>query len=163
MKKLITILIVCFCCSVFGVKAQSDTLTIETVKDSLKTVVEPPTVKLDSLTMDYLRSTHYMVERINPRYKMYKTDNTYILLKLDTATGRVWMVQYGMGKDTPRMEVAIDDTSLLWGFETITNGRYELYPTNNMYNFILIDTQIGTTYQVQWHTDEDRRFRTRIY
>lgn len=153
----------CFCCSVFGAKAQSDTLAVETVKDSLKTVAEPPTVKLDSLTMDYLRSTHYMVERVHPRYKIYKTDNTYILLKLDTATGRVWMVQYGMGKDTPRMEVAIDDTSLLWGFENITNGRYELYPTNNMYNFILIDTQIGTTYQVQWHTDADRRFRIRIY
>ena len=163
MKKMITILIMCFCCSVFGAKAQSDTLAVETVKDSLKTVAEPLTVKLDSLTMDCLRSTHYMVERVHPRYKIYKTDNIYILLKLDTATGRVWMVQYGMGEDTLRMEVAIDETSLLWDFENITNGRYELYPTNNMYNFILIDTQVGATYQVQWHTDADRCFRIRIY
>ena len=33
------------------------------------------------------------------RYKMYKTDNMYNLLKLDTATGVVWQVQYSVTED----------------------------------------------------------------
>ena len=61
------------------------------------------------------------------------------------------------------MTVAIDDTSLLWDSEEIRGGRFELYPTKNMYNFILIDTEKGYTYQVQWHTEVNKRFRVPIY
>ena len=87
----------CFCCSVFGAKAQSNTLAIETAKGTLAKVVEPPTVKLDSLTMEYIDAIYYQIITSTPRYKMYPTQNINILLKLDTATGRVWMVQYGTG------------------------------------------------------------------
>ena len=162
MKKLITILIACFCCSVFGAKAQSDTLAVETSKDTLKTVVEPPIVKLDSLTMAYIDAIYNRIVESTTRYKMYKTENTYNLLKLDTATGRVWQVQYRLGS-TKSMTVVIDDYSLLWDDETPKAGRFELYPTNNMYQFILLDTQTGKTWQVQWSTVAKERFRERIY
>ncbi|WP_223550544.1 hypothetical protein [Aestuariivivens sp. NBU2969] len=36
-------------------------------------------------------------------------------------------------------------------------GRYKLYPTQNMYNFILLDVIDGYTYQVQWSIDKDKR------
>lgn len=43
--------------------------------------------------------------------------------------------------------------------ETIAkNGRFKLYPTQNMYNFILLDVIDGYTYQVQWNIDKDKRF-----
>ena len=42
-------------------------------------------------------------------------------------------------------------------------GRFTLYPTNNRYNFILLDQLNGTTYQVQWHNERDKRFVSRIY
>ena len=86
-----------------------------------------------------------------PRYKMYKTVHDYILLKLDTATGRVWMVQIGMGDKSSRKVLAVDDTSPLRENDPAINGRFELYPTNNSYNFVMIDTYVGTIYQVQWH------------
>lgn len=70
MKKLITILIMCFCCSVFGAKAQVDSL--KTSKDSLKVAVEPPTVKLDSITMAYIDAMYNRIIESTPRYKMYK-------------------------------------------------------------------------------------------
>ena len=36
-------------------------------------------------------------------------------------------------------------------------GQYKMYPTSNMYNFIMVNTETGTTYQVQWNIDEDLR------
>lgn len=123
-------------------------------------------VSLDSLIIDAVDCLYYIAEqsgKIIPRYKMYKTENTYNLLKLDTATGRIWQVQYGMNKSSTKMEVPVDDTSLLWKDEEQQSGRYELYPTNNMYTFILLDTERGYTYQVQWSTNSSERFRSRIY
>lgn len=121
----------------------------------------------DSLYLDYISdAVEYIAEFIantQPRYKLYKTENMYNLIELDTATGKLWMVQYGMNKKVSRMKVAIDDTSLLWDWEPKTPGRYELYPTANIHTFILLDTTSGRTYQVQWSMDSDNRFRIPIY
>ena len=162
MKRLITILIMCFCCTMLEAKAQSNTPDGKTSKDSLKTVAELPTVKLDSLTMAYIKAIYGKIGIGIPRYKMYKTENIYNLLKLDTATGRVWLVQYRLGS-TESMTVAVDNTSLLWDDEIARAGRFELYETNNMYQYILLDTETGRTWQVQWDTEPKNRFRERIY
>lgn len=95
-----------------------------------------------------------------PRYKMYQTDNIYILLKLDTRIGQVWMVQYRMGT-TESVVIPINylpkaDEDKGW------NGRFELYPTKNMYTFIMVDNKNGDTYQVQWGTDYSHRFIEKI-
>ncbi len=117
----------------------------------------------DSLIFQYADFIAEMSAYQHPRFKLYKTDNIYNLIKLDTATGRLWQVQYGMNKSADRMQVAIDDTSLVWDEDNLRAGRYELYPTNNTYTFILLDTERGYTYQVQWNTDPDKRFRIPIY
>lgn len=147
-------MIACLCCSVFGAKAQE--------ADSLKTKEEYPTVKLDSLTMEYIDAIYERVGMSTPRFKLFKTDNMYNLIKLDTATGRTWQVQYRTNS-TDSMTVPIDDTSLLWNYEIEKSGRFDLYPTSNMYSFILIDTETGRTWQIQWSTEASRRFRERIY
>ena len=152
----------CFCCSVFGAKAQSDTISVVSSADSLVVEAKPQIVKLDSLTMEYIDAIYNQIVSSVPRYKMYPTQNINILLKLDTATGKVWMVQYGTG-DNIGISVPVDDSSLLYSWDTVQAGRFELYPTQNMYNFILLDTQLGNTYQVQWHTKEKSRMRVRIY
>ena len=154
MKRLIAILIACLCCSVFGAKAQE--------ADSLKTNEEYPTVKLDSLTMEYIDAIYERVGMSTPRFKLFKTDNIYNLIKLDTATGRTWQVQYRTNS-TDSMTIPIDDTSLLWNYEIEKSGRFDLYPTSNMYTFILMDTETGRTWQVQWSTEASRRFRERIH
>lgn len=97
-----------------------------------------------------------------PRYKLYNTENVYNLLRLDTATGAIWMVQYGMNENVPALVAPIDDTSLLTNGEDVHAGRFELYPTKNMYTFILLDVENGSSYQVQWHQDAENRFRVRI-
>ena len=95
------------------------------------------------------------------RYKMFQTQNNNILLKLDTKRGRIWMVQYRM-KDQQAMELTIDYFSAVSESDG-WNGRFEMYPTNNMYNFIMIDTETGQVYQVQWSFDKNKRFVEKIY
>lgn len=97
-----------------------------------------------------------------PRYKIYPTENVHISLKLDTATGRIWMVQIGLG-DTDAMTAELNNESLIMSTEEVRAGRFELYPTQNMYNFILLDTDKGHTFQVQWHPDVDKRIITLIW
>lgn len=116
----------------------------------------------DSINKQFLYRIHGSIEK--PRYKMYQTENIYNLLKLDTRTGAVWQVQYRM-KDVHAHTIGID-----YGFSTGVisdisgwDGRFELYPTKNMYTFILLDTGTGNTYQVQWGTNSDHRFMERIY
>ncbi len=86
------------------------------------------------------------------RYKVYPTTNIYTSLKLDTATGQIWALQIGLGKDSARMQYEVTDA--VFFFET-TAGRFELYPTNNNFNFILLDTIDGWAYQVQWSTKKE--------
>ena len=132
------------------------------VKDStaVTTQIEQVLTAKDST---YLQLMRYIADQLHPRFKMYKTENIYNLIKLDTATGALWQVQYGMNKSSTRMEVELDETSLLYYWEEAIPGRFELYPTQNMYTFILLDTMLGYTYQVQWSTNPDQRFRARIY
>lgn len=154
MKKAI-ILIIIFV--PFALKAQS-----VNVSDST-TIVKHDTLPSDIAIMDSLISQKVSILRgyLEPqRFKMYQTENIYNLLKLDTWTGRVWQVQWGDSED--RLEVYINYRDLS-GWPTgkedeyeyaakYRSGRFEMYPTKNMYTFILLDTYNGKTYQVQWST-----------
>lgn len=88
------------------------------------------------------------------RYKLYPTDNMWTFVKLDTSNGKMWQVQYSVKGDEYRFESVLNDVELT---NSQINGRYELYPTKNMFNFILLDTFKGVTYQVQWSTKPDDR------
>jgi len=48
-------------------------------------------------------------------------------------------------------------------YEIERNGRFFLYPTTNIYNFILLDQIDGRTWQVQWNTEKSDRMVLRIY
>lgn len=102
----------------------------------------------DSLNKLYLDGIYRNIDK--PRYKMYQTDNIYNLLKIDTRKGKVWQVQYSMG-DTKSQVVSLNIFGIVSEDEG-WDGRFELYPTKNMYTFIMLDTGTGDTYQVQWST-----------
>lgn len=91
-----------------------------------------------------------------PTYKMIATENIHILLKWNTRTGDVWMTQYALS-GTDGLEHKIPSVISIES-ENSWNGRFELYPTKNMFNFIMVDTYYGTTYQVQWNTKDDNCF-----
>ena len=85
------------------------------------------------------------------KFLLFPTKNVYVFLKLDTSTGELWMVQYSTDDD--QMEVKFPS----WSYPLVTNedksnGRFFLYPTQNMYNFLLIDQVDGRVWQAQWST-----------
>lgn len=84
---------------------------------------------------------------------MYPTTNVYNSLKLYTAIGRVTALQISLG-ETYGMEYDISDAVV--PNETVIGG-FELYPTQNNYNFILLDTI------VQWNTDKNKCGKIRLW
>ena len=98
-----------------------------------------------------------------PIYKLFPTENTWTMLKLDTRNGKISQVHYTITKDGYEGELIINSESLVWSEEEEINGRFNLYPTSNIFNFILLDQISGKTYKVQWNNEVDKRFIRRIY
>jgi hypothetical protein len=86
----------------------------------------------DSLLAGILLRLENIEYRTAPiaRYKLYKTENLYNLLKLDTATGQIEQLQWSLDDDKEGiMTINAEDLSLLYK----QPGTFELYPTNIMY------------------------------
>lgn len=125
--------------------------------------------------IDTLMSIHYeLLDRIdikttliekntsllNERYKLYPTENIYNLLQLDTQTGRIEQVQWSLDADK-ELTVTVNSENLSYG--KYNNGTFELYPTKNMYQFILIDKTDGRKWHVQWGMSDKERWIREIY
>lgn len=91
------------------------------------------------------------------RYKLFSTQNMWTFIKLDTKTGKMWQVQYSLDGNEGRTECNLNAMPLVTNDTIQANGRFELYPTSNFYNFILLDQIEGKTWQVQWSFEEENR------
>ena len=98
-----------------------------------------------------------------PIYKLFPTQNYWTFIKLDTRNGKMWQVHFTISNEGYEGELVLNPNSLVWTEEEQINGRFTLYSTNNIYNFILLDQINGKTYQVQWNNDKDKRFVSRLY
>ena len=96
-----------------------------------------------------------------PIYKLYPTQNMYTFLELNTMTGQIWIVQWSTSGN--RMKYVLDIEERIFSWAEKIAGRFELYPTENMYNFVLLDNIKGYCWQVQWSFDQDKRFVIMIY
>lgn len=144
MKKLILTTFALFVCG------QSILFAQEIEADSLQTTLSEKDIL--SLVASNTRSEE--------NFKLYPTENMWIFLKLDTRTGKIWQVQYSVNSDSYGEEIVND-----WDLTNGSNekaGRFELYPTQNMYNFILLDKKEGFVAQVQWSMNADNRGLVRI-
>ena len=94
-------------------------------------------------------------------YRLYKTKNNYNFIKLDTRTGQMELVQWSTDGNT--MSYSLSNEKLVYLPEDEIPGRFTLYATTNIYNFVLLDQIDGRTWQVQWDTDKNYRFVKRIY
>ena len=92
----------------------------------------------------------------NASYRLFPTTNIWTFLKLNTEDGRIWQVQYAINNDANRFETYLNLIPLATGSQK-KPGRFTLYPTQNMWTFILLDTVNGSTWQVQWSQDADNR------
>ena len=87
----------------------------------------------------------------NATYRLFPTNNMWIFIKLNTSDGRLWSLQYGTKAGE---QLAIPLSRIQRADEANKkNGRFTLYSTQNMYNFILLDQIDGKVWQVQWSTD----------
>ncbi len=95
------------------------------------------------------------------RYKLYPTENIYTFLELDTKNGMIRQVQWSLdsGKE---FTVSINGTDLSYGLGYGSNS-FELYPTQNMYQFILLDKTDGRKWHVQWGMEASKRWIRRIF
>lgn len=92
-------------------------------------------------------------------FKLYKTENIYIFLKLNTATGQIDLLQWSL-EEGKEFTVALNKEDLSLSGHV---GTFELYPTQNMFQFILLDKLLGRTWHVQWGIEEEKRWIKRIY
>lgn len=130
-------------------KAQTDSISSSSI-DSIS--VSTAELMSELVTMK-------MKQNISERYKIYPTENIYILIKLDTQTGKLELIQWSL-KSKDEFSATLNSTDLSW-----YNGlnSFELYPTKNMYQFILLDKATGRNWHVQWGTKSSEMWIRQIY
>lgn len=99
----------------------------------------------------------------NATFQLYPTSNIWTFLKLDTSTGEIWIVQFSTKSYDNTFEYPLSTENQNEIGMLSQSGRYILYPTQNIYNYIMLDQFNGRTWQVQWSGDKENRFVRRIY
>lgn len=87
---------------------------------------------------DMLDDIDYRINGFD-RFKLYPTENIYNFLLLDTETGKIDIVQWSLD-DGKEGSATINDKDLSLNTGC---GTFELYPTKNMYQFLLLDKVTG--------------------
>jgi hypothetical protein len=102
------------------------------------------TLSADEVEVSNLQPT----QNTNACFRLFPTNNIWTFLELDTRTGLAWQVQFGLESPNDRSTVILNELKLAPA--TSKEGRFTLYPTRNMFNFLLIDQETGQTWQLQW-------------
>ncbi|MEQ8623610.1 MAG: hypothetical protein RJQ00_02775 [Vicingaceae bacterium] len=77
-------------------------------------------------------------------YKLYQTDNIHNQLRLNTSTGEIYQIQ----DDGQRFLVSL---SVIYGDDN--PGKFQLFKTQNMWTYILLDTHNGRLWQCQYSVE----------
>jgi hypothetical protein len=93
---------------------------------------------------------------------LFPTQNYWTFIKLDTRNGKIWQVHFSISEVSESGELIINDISLV-SKEEESNGRFTLYPTENIYNFLLLDQIDGRVFQAQWSMEEKNRWVIPIF
>jgi len=92
-------------------------------------------------------------QRINAPFRLFQTENIWTYLLLDTQYGRVWQVAFGIDSDSVRQKLCINGAPLTADGKV---GRFTLYPTDNLWTFLLLDQEDGRVWQCQFSTKSSR-------
>lgn len=92
---------------------------------------------------------------ITVSFRLFPTQNMWTFLKLDTRNGKIWQVQYDIEGDN-RFETYLNILSLI-DLDKELDDRFTLYPTQNIWTFILLDQYDGRMWQVQWSTENENK------
>lgn len=126
-------------------------------------VIDSLLLKIDTLLMinNELLNHLDINTSLKNRYKLYQTENIYTFLELDTKTGRLKQVQWSLDSDNEGTWI-INSEDFSFG-EGYGSGSFELYPTKNLYQFLLIDKTDGRKWHIQWGMNDNKRWIRRIY
>jgi hypothetical protein len=129
--------------------------------------VENDSIVTDSISTEFAKEKIVKVEgevltKTTDRFKIYPTSNMYNFLLLDTQTGRVWKIQWNL-ESNKRFQKEVSLKILVDYDEEWINGRFELYPTENMHNFLLLDKIYGRVWQLQWSFEAKNNWITEIF
>ena len=97
-------------------------------------------------------------QRTDAPFRLFRTQNVFDFLKLDTRTGQVWQLQWNAQADQ-RFVNAINMKPLA---DKKKAGRFTLYPSSNVFAFILLDQEDGRQWQIQWGLAPDKRIIVEI-
>ncbi len=127
---------------------------------------QPQKISTKAITDSLLRINNSWLEQIDfdislkQRYKLYQTENIHTFLELDTKTGIIKQVQWSLDSNNEGC-VTINNEDLTYGLG-YGSGSFELYPTKNMFQFILLDKTNGRKWHVQWGMETANRWIRRI-
>lgn len=121
------------------------------------------TIPATAQTNEHLQIVVNSIPNKDAKFLMFPTRNIYNFLKLNTRNGEVYMVQFSLDTPNNRAETKIEsyEYPLVNKYEE-SNGRFYLYPTQNMFNFILMDQIDGRVWQLQWGFEKKDRGLVRI-
>ncbi|WP_104381685.1 hypothetical protein [Sphingobacterium sp. HMA12] len=88
-------------------------------------------------------------------YKLFPTQNMFTFIKLNTRNGQMWQIE--TDKVNKNKAVMTLSAMPLASKEEEKNGRFFLYSTTNIFNFILLDQIDGRMWQVSWGREKDRK------
>ena len=97
-------------------------------------------------------------QRTDAPFRLFRTRNVHTFLKLDTRTGQVWQVQWG-AEPAHRFVEPINSRALA---ADKAPGRFTLYPSSNIFTFILLDQEDGRQWQIQWSLEIEKRLILKI-
>ena len=125
--------------------------------DSILTRIDS-ILQMNNLWLQHIETN----QSFKQRYKLYQTDNMYTFLQLDTKTGMIEQIQWSLDS-AEEGSMTINDVDLSRNSFRYESGSFELYPTQNIYQFILLDKEDGRKWHVQWGFKSEKRWIRRIY
>ena len=123
------------------------------------TVTKLSKYHVDSLQTELIVGIKESISSMNKKssHELYKTDNIWTFLELDTRYGFIWQLHFNVNSGVSGSKHIVNANDLRGFSRESVPGRFKLYKTENMYNFILLDTFDGRTWQVQWSYDDKSR------
>jgi hypothetical protein len=88
-------------------------------------------------------------QQLDVPFRLFRTENMWNQLLLDTRTGELWQVSFTVSDDSVRSKIPLNLTPLASGKNAVI-GRFTLYPTDNIWNFLLLDQIDGRVWQCQF-------------
>ncbi|MFV0378865.1 MAG: hypothetical protein ACK5JD_16365 [Mangrovibacterium sp.] len=89
-------------------------------------------------------------EEVDNRFTLYPTHSNWSFLLLDQLSGKIWQVNWDTKPEKCTI-FSLNNASLIEK-QNIAGNRFTLYPTQNSWNFLLLDKIDGTIWQVYWST-----------